>query len=223
MSANAATKTVLWVYDRLRQCYGAPHRSTAPAVETLVQTILSQNTNDANRDRAYASLLRRFGSLDGVRQAPVSAIAAAIRVGGLHRQKAQWIRQVLQRIESERGMLDLSFLARYELEEALAWLLTSPGVGHKTAGIVLLFSFEKPYFPVDTHVARVFRRIGVLSSRDDPHRRMNDLVPHDAATMASLHLLAIRHGREVCHARAPCCSDCVVRRRCQWLHRKESA
>ena len=203
-----------WVARRLLSHYGPRDIEHGNPVETLITTILSQNTNDVNRDRAYRSLIDRFGSLAIVREARVSEIADSIRVGGLHRQKALRIRQVLNRITTERGALDLSFLADLSLPEAMDWLLASPGVGKKTAGIVLLFSFDKPYFPVDTHIKRVTGRLGLLGNASDPHQRMNGILPSDTAMMKSLHLNLIQLGRDTCSPRMPECSICPLRAEC---------
>ena len=205
-----------WIVSRLSACYGEiSHRRTDP-LETLIKTILSQNTNDANRDRAYRSLLDRFGGLAAVKEARVEEIAEAIRVGGLHRQKALRIKQVLRRIEQEQGSLDLSFLDGLSLDEAMAWLLASQGVGKKTAGIVMLFSFGKPYFPVDTHVRRVLTRLGLVEPQEDPHDRMNAMLSKDPQFMAALHLGLIRLGREVCRPRRPDCLHCPLCDGCEW-------
>ena len=205
---------VHWIDERLNERFGTVSTETDDPVETLVLTILSQNTNDTNRDRAYASLLEAFGSLDAVRDQPLEAVAAAIRVGGLHRQKAQSILHALDRIAQERGALDLSFLGEQPMDEALSWLLRLPGVGKKTAGIVLLFSFRRPYFPVDTHIRRIATRIGWLSEQDDPHDRMNRLLPADPSLMRRLHLHLISHGRSICKARNPQCDACTLRTVC---------
>ncbi len=195
---------------RLRDRYGSIEVTPRDPVEELVLTILSQNTNDRNRDRAYAALMERFGSLAAVKDASPDEIAAVIRVGGLHRRKGERIKQVLARIAAEREKLDLSFLGELPLDAALSWLLSFPGVGRKTAGIVLLFSFGKPYFPVDTHIARVTRRLGLVGPREDPHAKMNALLPPDPALMAQLHLGLIRLGRELCSPRRPKCSPCPL-------------
>ena len=215
--AMDATGIVRWTHEKLRERYGAAPPALHPPIENLVLTILSQNTNDVNRDRAYGALMNRFGSMEAVRDAPVDEIAAAIRIGGLHRQKAARIRQVLKRITAERGALDIAFLAELPLDEAMAWLLASPGVGHKTAGIVMLFSFGKPYFPVDTHIRRVFTRLGVIGPKEDPHRRMNDVLPSDSDLLTTLHLSAIQLGRELCHPRGPKCEDCPLQAPCTWF------
>lgn len=211
-----ARARALRLAERLTDRFGQPGIDRRDAVEELVLTILSQNTNDTNRDRAYASLLERFGSLDAVRTARVDAIGRAIRVGGLHRQKSVRIKAVLRRIHSERGRLDVSFLGELELADAMAWLLASPGVGKKTAGIVMLFSFARPYFPVDTHIRRVLMRVGLIEPSGDPHDQANALLPPDPALMAALHLQIIRLGRETCHPRKPECSRCPIRDGCGW-------
>ena len=207
---------IQWIAAQLRAHYGKISLSPQDPVKTLVRTILSQNTNDANRDRAYDALLSQFGRLETVRKASEREIAQAIRTGGLHRQKAVWIKQVLARIEGEQGALDLSFLDALSLEAAMAWLLASPGVGKKTAGIVLLFSFRKPYFPVDTHIRRVLTRVGLIKTCEDPHDRLNRLLPSDVEFMTALHLHLIRLGREVCHPRRPECTICPLRPQCAW-------
>ncbi len=209
-------KKVRWIESRLSARYGEISLLKRDPVETLIKTILSQNTNDGNRDRAYQSLLNRFKTLPAVKEAPVEEIAEAIRVGGLYRQKALRIKQVLQRIEQEQGSLDLSFLNGLSLDAAMTWLLASPGVGKKTAGIVVLFSFGKPYFPVDTHVRRVLTRVGLVEPKKDPHDRLNAILLKDSTFMATLHLHLIRLGREICHSRRPDCRACPLRNGCEW-------
>ena len=211
-----------WVEKRLRGLYGEVSFGDQDPLETLVATILSQNTTDTNSGRAYASLLARFGTLDRVRTAPVGEIARSIRIGGLHQAKARAIKEVLGRIVRERERLDLSFLADFSLEESRAWLLASPGVGDKTAGIVLLFSLGKPYFPVDTHVRRVAARLGVITGKGDPHREMNALLPKDPALMANLHVHLVTHGRKVCHPRGPECERCVLGPRCRFARVRDA-
>lgn len=201
---------------QLVETYGAPEISISDPVPTLILTILSQNTNDENRDRAYACLMRAFGSLERVRDASVDAIAAAIRSAGLYRQKSRSIREALQRIDRQAGSLDLSFLRGLSIQEAGDWLQSIPGVGPKTAAIVLLFSFCRPVFPVDTHIHRVMKRMGVLDGREDPHDALNAFLPPNATLMHQLHLLTIQHGREVCRARSPNCRACSLQSGCAW-------
>ncbi len=210
------SEKAVWIANRLTERFGAPNLTPPDPVEELVLTILSQNTNDTNRDRAYASLLDRFGSLEAVRKARVDAIGRAIRVGGLHQQKSARIKAVLQRIHQEQGRLDLSFLGGLDLDAAMDWLLASPGVGKKTAGILMLFSFGRPYFPVDTHIRRVLTRVGLISSKGNPHDQANGFLPKDPTLMATLHLLIIRLGREICRPRRPDCPNCPIEDGCVW-------
>ncbi|HDL86722.1 MAG TPA: endonuclease III [Candidatus Acetothermia bacterium] len=210
---NAKGK-VDWIAQRLIDRYGEVKIARSDPLEELVTTILSQNTNDTNRDHAYRSLIDRFGSFEAVIEAPAQEIAEAIRIGGLHNQKSIRIKNVLARIMQERGSLDISFLAGLPLDEAMSWLLSFPGVGRKTAGIVMLFSFNRPYFPVDTHIRRVTQRLGLVGPKDDPHGRMNELLPPDPALMRRLHLQLIRLGREICHPRNPDCQSCPLSKLC---------
>jgi endonuclease-3 len=214
------TSDARWMVDRLASRYGPVAETERSPVETLVLTILSQNTTDTNRDQAYASLLDRFATLEAVARAPEAEIEEAIRVGGLQKQKAHSIRASLTRILDERGRLELDFLGTLDLSEALVWLLDLPGVGRKTAGIVLLFSFGRPYFPVDTHIRRVLTRVGWLQGREEPHRRVNRLLQDDPRLMSDLHLQLIRLGRTLCKPRAPLCGECPIRDRCRHGRRK---
>jgi len=208
-------RTAEWIRDRLVEALGSPCRPQQGPLETLVTTILSQNTTDVNRDRAVTSLLGRFGSLEGVARADELDIAAAIRVAGLQSQKARTIRDVLQRIRETAGSLDLGFLGRMCPDEAFAWLRASRGIGTKTAAIVLLFSFGRAFFPVDTHIARVLRRLGIIPAAGDAFRYANAALPHDAELLLDLHLLLIDLGRSLCHPRRPACSSCPILTRCE--------
>ncbi len=207
---------IIWIADRLIESFGAPTIQPIDPIENLVLTILSQNTSDVNRDRAFESLIRQFGTLEDVRAASLADIASAIQIGGLHHQKSRSICEALNRIMNARGGLDLAFLNDLPLPEALSWLLALPGVGPKTAGIVLLFSFDRPVFPADTHVRRVLSRMGLIPERGDPHPRLNEILPADSTLMQRLHLLTIRLGREVCHPRKPECKRCPLRSKCVW-------
>jgi len=200
---------------RLANRFGPSRPESRTPVEELVLTILSQNTTDANRDRAFASLLDRFGTLAAVAEADEPEIAEAIRIGGLQQQKARAIREALRRLGAERGELDLGFLDDLSVEDALKWLLDLPGVGLKTAGIVLLFSFGKPYFPIDTHIRRVLARVGWIRGGEEPHRRVNSILDPEPALMADLHLHLIRLGRSLCHPRNPECDECPILERCE--------
>ena len=177
----------------------------------LIQTILSQHTSDVNAARAYASLMEMFGSWDAVRAAPVSQIADAIRNGGLAEVKAPRIKAVLESIWRERGELSLDFLHHMDADEGLRYLTALTGVGPKTASCVLLFACGKPALPVDTHVFRVSRRLGLIGLRVNTvqaHRELLALVePQD---VDHFHRLLVRHGREICKAPRPRCAICPL-------------
>lgn len=224
--AEEDRERVLEIARRLEEKYGPiPWRSHGDPLDVLIETILSQNTNDDNRDRAYDALLKRYDrDYDAMANAPPEELAETIRPAGLHRQKAQRIQKILKEIRAERGAYDLSYLSDLRREEALQELLRFEGVGKKTAGIVLTFSLGKPYFPVDTHIARITRRLGLVKEGEDPHDVMNALVPEGLKYQLHLHL--IRHGREVCQARKPRCEECVIRDLCPFpdespFHRTE--
>jgi endonuclease-3 len=164
----------------------------------IVSTILSQNTNDLNRDRAFESLRRQFPSWESVRDADPAAVIAAIRPAGLANQKGPRIQQVLGEITAERGRLDLDFLKDLPLEEARAWLMKFKGVGPKTAAIVLCFSLNLPAFPVDTHIYRVTGRLGLRPEKmtvELAHAHLEGLFPPESYYAAHLNL--IRLGREI--------------------------
>ena len=204
------------VHAALLKLYGQPvWRNPLPAVDELVSTILSQNTNDINRDRAFEGLRARFPAWEAVRDAPEAAVIDAIRPAGLANQKGPRIQGVLRAITQERGALDLEFLRQMPVDEARAWLTQFKGVGPKTAAIVLLFSLGRPAFPVDTHVHRVTGRLGLRPdklSADDSHAYFEDLLPPE--TYYAAHLNLIRHGREVCHALRPECGRCALQAMC---------
>lgn len=214
LPAMTTSPTIATIAKRLQERFGDVSLSPRDPLVLLVETILSQNTNDRNRDRAFRSLLDRFGDLAAVRQAPEAQIAEAIRVGGLHHQKARVIKGVLDRIARDKGTLDLEFLGSLPLSEAMVLLLSLPGVGKKTAGIVVLFGFGMPYFPVDTHIRRVTRRLGLVGEKEEPHARLNAVLPDDADLLKRLHLHLIQLGRDLCHPRRPECARCPLRGDC---------
>jgi len=219
---NAIVKShrprALAVHRRLLGAYGEPRwRHPLPPVDELVSTILSQNTNDLNRDRAFEALRAAFPTWEAVRDAPTRAVVQAIRPAGLANQKGPRIRAVLQAITEEKGSLNLRFLRRMPPEQAMAWLMRFKGVGRKTASIVLLFSLGMPAFPVDTHIYRLSGRLGLRPERaslDQAHALLARTFPPE--TYYAAHLNLIRHGREICHARNPACPECVLRRLCPY-------
>jgi endonuclease-3 len=202
------------IRDRLRAAYGRPrpHAHRAP-VDELVLTVLSQSTNDRNRDVAYARLRERFASWEEVRDSPEAALEEAIRPGGISRVKAARIQAILRALDGD----DLGWLATVPLERAREHLCALPGVGRKTAACVLLFSFDLPDVPVDTHVFRVGTRLGLFSpgaSLEQAHdEALRLLAPEDAH---ELHVSLIRHGRRTCTARAPRCGECPLLSLCPY-------
>lgn len=204
------------VFDLLVQNYGLPlWRRRGDPTEQLVMTILSQHTSDINSDRAFRSLQAAFPHWQAVIEAPTPAVVTAIRSGGLANQKAPRIQQALRQIWQQNGSFDLNHLATWPVAEARAWLMQLPGVGAKTASIVLLFSLQRPAFAVDTHVHRLSRRLGLAPAGATPARVMHtieQLAPAD--WLYPLHLNLIRHGRAVCKARRPHCDTCFLQRHC---------
>ncbi len=201
---------------RLRRCHGrVAFPDPAPMLDVLVATLLSQNTTDVNSGAAFARLIRRFPAWDDVRRARVAAIAAAIRPAGLQQQKAARIKRILQALHARRGALSLEFLQARPPGESLAYLRAFPGVGPKTAACVLLFACRQPVLPVDTHVHRVSLRLGLVPPRTTAvraHDLLAQLVP--ARRVLEFHLLLIRHGRKICHARRPQCRTCPLLNAC---------
>lgn len=220
------TQRALEVHTGLIAFYGEPiwrSGSCVPPVDELVSTILSQNTNDNNRDKAFNALRARYPSWEAVRDASTAEVVDCIRVAGLANQKGPRIQQVLDQITSERGVLDLSFLNDLPLEDARAWLLKFNGVGPKTAAIVLCFSLGRPAFPVDTHVYRVTGRIGLRPeniSVEAAHPYLEGIFPPE--TYYAAHLNLIRLGREICHARKPDCAHCPLLGQCDYGQQQEN-
>jgi endonuclease-3 len=206
------------IYHALLRVYGQPTwRPHNPPLDELVLTILSQHTSDLNSGRAFAQLQAALPTWEAVRDAPVAAIAAAIQSGGLAQMKAPRIKAILQRIWDERGSFDLDFLKTIPLDEARAWLAALPGVGPKTAACVLLFACGRPAMPVDTHVHRVSRRLGLVPDRataEQAHVLLEALVPPE--WYYAFHLNVIKHGREVCKAPRPRCEICVLTQWCDY-------
>ena len=202
------------ITDRLAKEYGRPAlRPHHAPVDELVLTVLSQNTNDRNRDVAYVRLRERFPTWDAVREAPVEEIEDAIRPGGLAPTKSVRIKQMLEAIGDD----DLLWLEHAPLDEAREYLVELPGVGRKTAACGLLFSFGRPDVPVDTHVYRVGGRLGLWPSKAPlvkAHDELARLVGDDGEFAYEAHVLLIRHGRRTCVARVPRCPECPLRRMC---------
>lgn len=210
-----AAKRVRAIRDRLRETYGPkvnePH---GDPVHELVLTILSQNTNDRNRDVAYRGLRDALGDWEAIRDAPVEALIEAIRPGGLANTKGPRIQQVLRELGDD---IDLGWLRSTPRKVAIEYLTSLPGVGRKTAACVMIFAFDRPEIPVDTHVHRVGGRLGLFRERasfEEAHDEM--LAITDPADAYELHMNLIDHGRAVCRPR-PRCGECTLRRMCPAL------
>jgi endonuclease-3 len=200
------------ILDKLVAAYGdRTWQKRLEPVDELILTILSQNTSDLNSRRAFKSLTQNFTGWDKVASAEPAKIADVIRAGGLAKVKAKYIKSALTALQKEAPGFDLSFLAQRQVEDSREWLVRLPGVGMKTASCVLLFSLGMPAFPVDTHVYRVAKRLGLIKnsiSADAAHLEMEKLTaPGD---IYRCHVLLIEHGRKVCKAQRPLCPVCCL-------------
>ncbi|OGP94660.1 MAG: hypothetical protein A2157_11395 [Deltaproteobacteria bacterium RBG_16_47_11] len=200
----------------LEKHYGIPRR-TDPGnpLDILIETILSQNTNDQNRDRAYQRLKTRFPHWEDVLEAKMNGIVSAIRQGGLARQKAKRIREILYWIKRHQGKLSLSFLRKMDSEEIKKTIGALKGIGPKTVHCLLLFGLRREAFPVDTHILRIGKRLGLIPEWMDAekaHLWMSPLIPKEKSL--SLHLNLIRFGRSLCKAKNPSCDICFLSGKC---------
>ena len=201
------------IISKLTSTYGEkklPAKHIAP-LDELIFTILSQNTNDVNRDRAYANLRRLYPTWDAVLAATPEQIEPAIRVGGLSRQKSVRIHKILGEIKQQHGSLSLDFLHSWEMDAIHDYLIQLKGVGEKTVACVLLFSLGMPALPVDTHVHRVAQRLGLVTTGANEKKTMELLLAQvPPSGRYAFHVLLIQHGRTICQARKPDCSNCVL-------------
>lgn len=214
---NLRTAEIVQVDRRLKRIFGEPRRPHRDPVSQLIATMLSQATTDIQTARSFAELRRRFPTWEQVRDAPVAAIAKAIRSSGLSQQKAPRIKKALQHITAARGRVELNFLKRMSADQGRQWLMQIAGVGPKTASIVLLFSFQKPLFPIDTHIYRVTKRLGWIPQKvsvEKAHDLLRVAVP--PRLHYRLHLNLIEHGREICQAGKPRCEDCPLSDLCEY-------
>ncbi len=204
------------ILERLASQYGpAIWQPRYDPVSELVFTILSQHTSDVNSEKAFHRLLDTFSSWEAVAQADGEAIADCIRIGGLAQIKAPRIKAILNRILELRGSLNLDFLRELSLADAKAWLLALPGVGPKTAAVTLCFALGMPAMPVDTHVHRVAKRLGLIDTKttaDQAHDLLEAMVAPEE--VFPFHVYLITHGRRVCKAQRPLCEQCVLLEGC---------
>lgn len=209
------------IYTRLLEKFGLTEwRLPLDAMDELISTILSQNTNDRNRDVAFNALKNKFSTWELVREADLQDVINCIRPAGLANQKGARIQAVLREITAERGNLDLSFLKNYAPQDAHLWLTHFKGVGLKTAAIVMQFALGIPAFPVDTHIYRVSGRLGIRPEKmnvDQTHAHLAGLFKPE--TYGPAHLNLIRLGREICHARKPDCQNCPLADLCDYYSR----
>jgi endonuclease-3 len=213
------------VLRRLRRHYGRrPYRPRGAALAGLVGTVLSQNTTDLTAARAYDRLRKRYPTWKQVLTAPRAKVEEALRVCGLHEQKAQTIQEFLRRLKRERGRLSLAFLKKMPSAEAVEWLTASPGIGTKTAAVVLLFRLGHALMPVDTHIRRVCGRIGLVpegTAAEGVQKMLAPRAPRSAAGCAQMHLDLIWLGRDICGARKPECPACPLPGVCRYARRKK--
>ena len=212
-----------YILQNLKTVFGVPkpHRGLDP-LDVLIETILSQSTTNANSDRAFASLKRRFPSWDQAMRARVSSIENAIRAGGLAKQKSARIKDLLVEIHRRRGSLDLSFLGTAPIDEAKEFLNSLKGVGPKTVACTLLFACNRPVFPIDTHIFRIARRLGLIPvkcSDEEAHRLMGEMIPKKRYFEAHINL--IRLGRRVCRPINPSCEQCCLVDYCEYYERNQ--
>jgi endonuclease-3 len=218
----SAPESLRYVIQNLRATYGIPKREERTHVpldplDVLIETVLSQSTSDRNSERAFANLKQKYPSWELARRARVTSIEAVIRSGGLAKQKSARIKQLLTEIHRRRGSLDLNFLYTVPLDDAVEFLSSFKGVGPKTVACTLLFACGRPIFPVDTHIFRVGRRLGLIPERcsdAEAHRLMTAMVPR--GRHYEVHINLIRHGRTVCRPQNPACEQCCVLEYCRY-------
>jgi endonuclease-3 len=199
------------ISDILEKMFGVPERDEVDPLDCLIRTILSQNTNDVNRDKAYDNLRGHFPTWEDVLTADVREIEEEIRVGGLSNQKSKRIKNFLNQLKSKRGTLSLDFINELEISDAVEFLCQHKGIGVKTAYVTLAFAFGRDVFPVDTHILRISKRLGFIPTNctaEKAHELMAPLVPQGKAF--PFHINLITFGRKICHARNPKCNECPI-------------
>ena len=213
------------VQKRLDAIYGPIHwRPRMIALDELIFTVLTQHTSDLNAERSYDALRKAMPTWASVIEAETQKIADAIHHGGLANQKSVRIQKILTEILHRLGHFELEFLSDLPLEEARSWLTSLPGVGPKTAAVVMAFSLKMPAFPVDTHILRVSKRLGLIGrkvSADQAHPIMENMIPSD--NRYDMHVLLITHGRQICKARVPQCGRCPLDQECPASTKKQTA
>jgi len=216
MARTKGPLTPAEIVERLSALYGRPlWRPHGDGMTELVLTILSQNTSDANSGRAFMRLVSRFPTWEALMAADPGEIEREIQVGGLAATKAPRIKAILEEVWQRRGSFDLSFLGEMPLGEAKAWLRSLPGVGPKTVACVLMFALGRPALPVDTHVGRMARRLGLVPAKTgaaEAHDLLEAMLAPEE--VYPFHVSLIKHGRRLCRAQRPLCADCPLSDRC---------
>lgn len=209
------------IYARLLEAYGShPNVPRREPMHELISTLLSHRTTQRNEALAYERMMARYGSFEALRDADVNELARLIAPANYPEQKAPRIKEVLRRIVEERGEAKIDFLRELPLDEALTWLRALPGVGPKTASLVLLFCFARPVLPVDTHVHRVSRRTGLIGPEvgaEAAHRELLALFPPEPQILYNFHINALLHGQRLCTFSAPKCLECPLADRCDYF------
>jgi endonuclease III len=220
---NEPSESVPYILQNLKAVYGTPRlKQGLDPLDVLIETILSQSTANVNSDRAFENLKRRFPTWEQARRARASSIEAAIRSGGLAKQKSVRIKKLLNEIYERRGSLDLSFLKTAPLKEAKQFLASFKGVGPKTIACTLLFACNRAVFPIDTHIFRIARRLGLIPykcSDEEAHRLMGAMIPRGRYYEAHINL--IRLGRRICRPSGPLCEQCCVVDYCEYYLREQ--
>ena len=208
------------VYERLLKTYGEhPLKPRREPMHELISTMLSHRTTQKNEAVAFERMWARYGSWEGIRDAPVTELTKTIEPANFPEVKAPRIKEVLARIIEERGEASIEFLRDMSPEVGLEWLMSLPGVGIKTASLVLLFCFSKPVLPVDTHVHRVSQRLGLIGPKVDPtaaHAILLSLLPNDPHVLYNFHINMLKHGQQICVWASPRCERCPLTDLCNW-------
>lgn len=207
---------------RLAKAFGSevPLHEREDIVHELIHAVLSQNTSRRNYNLAYSRLTEAFPTVEKLAKAPVTSIERAIRPGGLSNQKSRAIKAILTAVKNERGDYSLEFIRDMSVPEARAWLTALPGVGPKTASVVLMFADARQVLPVDTHVLRTSKRIGLIDENTtavQAQERLEELVA--PARRPCMHIELVELGREICHARGPKHLICPVNMLCDFYEK----
>ena len=214
------------VYQRLIQLHGELERiPRREPMHELISTLLSHRTTEAQEARAFEAMMQRFGSYEAIRSAPFEDLVESIHGVNWPEVKASNIQKVLNRIHEERGELSIAFLDQLPTAEAQAWLMDLPGVGLKTATLVLLFCFGKPVLPVDTHLHRVSGRIGLIGAKvsaEKAHAELLSLLPADAHVLYNFHIAMLRHGQKICVWKNPRCAQCPLTDICDYFQETQT-